>query len=523
MTGMEFLAQNIVKASALLSAAFAASWVLRNRTAALRHFVWTAVLSALLLLPVLTAVTPKWGWRTMPEAPATVSVRQSAAPIPHAPAPRSFPLRPYGLLLVWAIGFAIAAVRFAGGAARTARMVRRASRAEYAEALGIGGAVPLLESAEVPMPLAWGIRRPVVVLPVEARTWPVERLRTVLLHELTHVERRDLPAQTAGQIACCFYWFHPLAWLAARQLRQERERACDDAVLLHGIPAPDYAAHLVALVRSMAARRTEWAGAAGMAERSDLEARVRALLDRRRARQPLSRPAALAVTAAAIAVLLPLAVLTTYAQPAGGGLAGVVRDPSAAIVPQCEVTAKNLDGSNQEVARCTFAGEYRFASIPPGHYEVEFHAAGFMVQKVQAVVSVGAVSRVDSQLAIGSGTQTVTITGQKPAMAPAVRPAVLPVRIRVGGMVQQFQLIQQVEPEYPADAKQQGVEGNVLIRAVISKTGQVLSPEVVNTVDSRLAKAALDAVTQWTYKPTLLNGEPVETLATITLEFKLVP
>src|ERR1017187_2927636 len=88
-----------------------------------------------------------------------------------------------------------------------------------------------------------------------AREWPVERLRAALLHELMHVRRRDLLAQTMAQAACCLYWFHPLVWVAARQLRRERERACDDAVLLGGIAAHDYAQHLIEMVRALGGKR----------------------------------------------------------------------------------------------------------------------------------------------------------------------------------------------------------------------------------------------------------------------------
>src|SRR5260370_16405356 len=87
--------------------------------------------------------------------------------------------------------------------------------------------------------------RPVVFLPEAAQSWPVERLHAVVLHELIHIQRHDLAAQVAAQAACCFYWFHPMVWMAARQLRQERECACDDAVLCGGLAPPDYPAHLL--------------------------------------------------------------------------------------------------------------------------------------------------------------------------------------------------------------------------------------------------------------------------------------
>ncbi len=524
MIGMDFFAQNAVKATVLLTVAFAAAWMLRSKAAALRHFVWTAAFAALLLLPPATAVAPKWGWRAMPVAKAVVTVRQSTMLGPHTPAEPASRLPQFWLPMLWAAGFLLMAIRFSAGAIRTARMVSRAVRAKHAEEAGIETFTPLLESSEVPMPLAWGIRRPVVVLPIEAREWPPARLRTVLLHELTHVERCDLLAQAAGHAVCCFYWFHPLAWLAAGQLRKERERACDDAVLLRGIAPHDYAAHLVELVRAMAARGTRFAGAVGMAERSDLESRVRALLDRGRARQPLSRRAAIAVGAAAIAMLLPLAVLTTYAQGVRGGLAGVVKDPSGAVVPGCTVEARNLDGSNEETAVANAAGVYQFAAIPPGSYELQVKAQGFATFKTQVIVSANIVARVDANLSIGKVSQAMTVVAENQGSQPRVMnaaPAGTAERIRVGGMVQAARAIQMVRAVYPPDAQQEGIEGTVRMRAIISKTGAVLKTVVLNTnIDPRLAKAALDAVSQWSYQPALLNGEPVEIVTDIDVEFK---
>src|SRR5260370_22440334 len=94
-------------------------------------------------------------------------------------------------------------------------------------------------------------------------------------------------------------------------------------------------------------------------------------------------------------------------------------------------------------------------------------------------------------------------------------------RIRVGGSVEATKLVKMVRPVYPEVAKQTGVEGSVLIRAVISVSGDLLNAEVVSTSNSDLATAALDAVKQWKYQPTLLNGEPVEVITTIAVNFKL--
>jgi protein TonB len=92
----------------------------------------------------------------------------------------------------------------------------------------------------------------------------------------------------------------------------------------------------------------------------------------------------------------------------------------------------------------------------------------------------------------------------------------------VGGNVQAAKLLRQVQPVYPADLKQQGITGTVMLRAVISTTGETLNPEVINTtVNPGLAQAALDAVRQWRYQPTLLNGQPVEVVTNVDVTFEL--
>jgi TonB family protein len=533
MTWLEILAQCAWRGTIILAAAFMVPAVLRRRSAAVRHFVWTAAFAALLVLPVALATVPKWSWAASTKAPAMAQV-QTVEQVLVVVGNRASQL-PAPVLILWMLGCAVAAVRFLLGAGGTWWMIRSAAAAPYAtsyanrtienlrQAPGIRRPVRVLESAAAAMPMMWGILRPVIVLPAGAGEWQAERLHAVLLHELLHVQRLDLLAQATSQAACCLYWFHPLVWMAARQLRKERERACDDAVLNRGVAASEYAGHLVDLVRAVAAKRTRWADAPAMAEASDLESRVRALLDRNRNRRPLTRRGALAVTAGACAVLAALATVTAHAQAGRGALAGVVKDPSGAVVPRCLVTAKNLDGTNQETAQANNAGEYVFAAIPSGRYALEFRAPGFAVAKVSVEVPDGKAARVDGWLEIGQISEAVTVRGVTGAPKPASPIANgAPKRILIGGNVQASRLITQVRPVYPEDLQQLGVEGTVLMRAVISKEGTVLNPVVVNTgVNPGLVKAAVDAVRQWTYQPTLLNGQPVEVLTTIEIHFQL--
>jgi TonB family protein len=526
MTQIAWLGEIAWKGTAILAVAFLAAALLRRASAAARHFLWTEALAALLLLPLVMLVAPHWrvssGWQ--PKA-AVPSIQKFVMVVRPAPAKPGIPV----WLLLWGAGAAAAAVRFAAGTLGTRRIVRRATPAAYAQAaaqgvagdLGLRRNVAVLESADAPVPMACGLWRPAVVLPSGAAEWPQARLMTVLRHEMAHIRRWDLAAQGLGQLVCCLYWFHPLAWMAARRLRQERERACDDAVLAAGIAPHAYATDLVDLARTMAARKGTWADAPAMAEACDLESRVRALFDSSRNRRPLSFRGALAIEAAVLALLLPVAALKVHAQASGGGLVGVVIDPSGARVPGARVVAKSLDGSNQEQVKADPAGEYRFSALPPGQYTLEISSAGFRLLKVNATVVAGQVARIDGSLEVGSVSEAITITGQKP---PVVTPNVMGTksRIRVGGMVQAVQLTHQVRPDYPADLQQAGVQGVVIIQAVISKQGDVLTTKVVSTaVDPRLVQLALDAFKQWKYQAATLNGEPIEVLTTVNIDFTL--
>jgi len=532
MTWMDFA----VRGTAILSAAFLAAYAARRASAATRHFLWTLAFAAMLLLPAVMRIGPSIALPAIAPASAptspvpVVASAMRSAPVPAAPVRR----QPPTLLFLYAAGLILTAGRFAAGRWRMSRIVRKAQPSRHAaqaadelrRELGIARTVRVLESPDAAVPMTWGIRSAVVLLPAASREWSTARLHAVLLHEIIHVARLDLLAQAIAQAACCLYWFHPLAWLAARQLTKERERACDDAVLRRGIAGPDYAGHLMELARVLVERKGSLVDAPAMAEACDLEDRVRTLLDRTRNRAPLSRRAATAATVLACALILPIASVTSHAQEARGALAGIVQDISNALVPGCMVTIRNLNGKNQEQTRANAAGEYAFAGIPPGHYVVEARSRGFAMTTVQAVVEAGASARADVMLELGKISESMTVTRTRPAGAPdaqaAAIPAASPQRIRVGGNVQSAKLVRQTKPAYPDDVAQLGISGTVMLRAVISTTGEPLNVEVINTtIHPGLAKAALDAVRQWRYQPTLLNGQPVEVATTIDVNFEL--
>jgi protein TonB len=111
------------------------------------------------------------------------------------------------------------------------------------------------------------------------------------------------------------------------------------------------------------------------------------------------------------------------------------------------------------------------------------------------------------------------IGGTGSALPPPPK-AAAPARIKQGGNVTAASIITQTKPLYPALARQARIQGNVVLHAIIDKEGKVAQLEVISG-HPLLVQSALDAVKQWRYKPTLLNGDPVEVDTTITVTFTM--
>ncbi|MEO8373174.1 MAG: M56 family metallopeptidase, partial [Candidatus Solibacter sp.] len=301
LSAWPILASAALKSTLVLGVAFLLSTLLRRRSAAARHIVWTASAAALLALPLLSIMLPalrvRVANRVLPADTNLIFRTSSAAPAPvsgaatagrpdtalAAPA-RSVPDRPLttrdALVLLWTIGLAVGLVQMLAGFAllmRTRRRARSSPDQETADALaprlGIEHPVHVLEFGAV-MPMTFGVLRPTVLLPETARAWSQERRDVVLLHELAHIARGDAATQLLARAALALHWWNPLAWLAWREFLRERERATDDLVLSAGAVASNYAGHLLEIARTMQFRAPGAAAAIAMARRSELEGRL---------------------------------------------------------------------------------------------------------------------------------------------------------------------------------------------------------------------------------------------------------
>ena len=302
----------LAKIALLVLAGLVAAGALRGTPARARHDLWLLVIAGTVVISLAGLLLPALFF----------SVPPSWVPLAAPPSTRVLAV----LALAWAAGALVGAFRLVRGLAVLRRIGHDAtplSRPDASEALAgarraarVTRPVTLLVSADVRVPATWGVRRPVIALPAAAARWSAERLRLVLLHELLHVRRRDVLVELVLEAVNMVFWFHPAVWFAARRLRLERERTCDEAVIGTGARAADYCAHLVEIMRT-AARGSGVVVGAGMAAPSTLEYRVRALLEEPRGggKPRRLRLRALVLVACALAIYA-LGILTPCAHVA---------------------------------------------------------------------------------------------------------------------------------------------------------------------------------------------------------------
>ncbi|MCW3060272.1 MAG: antirepressor regulating drug resistance protein, partial [Capsulimonas sp.] len=233
--------------------------------------------------------------------------------------------RPRLLIGVWAIVALGALIRLTVGMMLAGRTARRASLVtdtvltqeirRLAKEAGIGRRDVELRQSAVAVPMTTGLRRPIVLLPMGAEAWPVPLRTAALRHELAHIARRDWAWHALAGVVCALHWFNPMAWVAAKQMRAESERACDDAVLASGIRPTDYAGHLLEIAKHLSQVGAPRPGAAiAMAQRPQVEDRLRAILQTSLSRRAASRPWVMAALAVTVLILAPVAALRTAAQ-----------------------------------------------------------------------------------------------------------------------------------------------------------------------------------------------------------------
>jgi uncharacterized protein (TIGR03435 family) len=204
------------------------------------------------------------------------------------------------LALIWGCGFAVVTclwfVRW-----RRIRAIVRAGRP-----LVLQMPIHVLSSATLLEPSVFGILRPVLLLPkgIEERLTEAQ-MEAVYAHELCHVRRRDNLAAALHMLVEALFWFHPLVWWLERRLIEERERACDEAVLQAGNHPQDYAESILEVCKLCVT--SPLACASGVSG-ADLKKRIETIMSRRIGRGLNTPKKALLAVTAALAVAAPVAI-----------------------------------------------------------------------------------------------------------------------------------------------------------------------------------------------------------------------
>lgn len=529
-----FWLELIVRSSVILLCAEGLRRWTQAQSAAFRHKLVLWALLLVLLLPVLSVV--------LPEIRVPVWTRKAAAHTMAGITVSEFPealLKKNGrrdinwALLIWAAGVVTAAAPMAIGALCAFRVARRARR--FPDPLPFCDAEVLL-SDEVAAPITLGLRRPRIVLPASAESWSAGRLHAVLLHESAHIRRRDVLFQLCAHLIAALWWFQPLAWLLRNRLRVESELACDAEAVRCGLRPSSYAAELVAVARLAGRREYAFSSCAiNMAHGSDLERRVHLILKPGAATARPARTVALVtiltgVTVAASALTLGpgqssseqggsimkrtlISGLLTSVGLSAATVTGAVHDSHGAAIADASVVVLNPDTGAKEETATDSNGRFSLTGASAGQYILKIEKPGFA--PLLREFDLKAESNMDRQL-------TMSTEGSQPSTDDTVTDSDTRLKpIRIGDQVAESNLITRVQPVYPAAAKAEHTQGTVEIKTTISKDGVPVDLEVVSTPSSDLAESALRAVRQWRYRPTLLNGEPVEIATTVIVRYTL--
>lgn len=528
---MTLLLDLTVRSSAVVAAGLVLTVCLRRRSAALRHRVLAGALLAAALVMPASLVMPAWGvpLPSFSAAPGTARPletggRVSTAVAFAAPARGTVSF----VLIAWTAGALVSALALSAALVRVRRVAARASRVDDARWVQILGEVAgrygltrgvAIARTDTPDLLAtWGLLRPQVLVPRHAPEWTPECVRVVLGHELAHIRRFDWVVQLAAEALRALLWFNPLLWIACTRLRAESEQACDDEVLNLGVGGSSYAAHLLELARQCRRPRSVWASALPMAQPSTLEKRIAAMLNPQLDRQAPSRRAMAALVAALLLVALPAAALRAR-QGGPAPLTGTIFDVTGAVVPGVKVTVVTSQGT--ETAVSNESGRFEFPVIAPGKYDLQVEQAGFRALRQSIVLRDARDWDRTVMLQVGDLMETISVRESRVGAAPTPPGAgVQP--MRVGGTIRPPRKVRDVKPIYPSTMREAGLTGVVPMEAVIGKDGSVLTVRVLSAqVHPDFAISAVDAVRQWRFSPTLLNGAPVEVTMTVTVRFDL--
>lgn len=433
-------------------------------------------------------------------------------------------------------------------------------------------------------PVTFGVAPAVVLLPAALRDASPDHRLAVLCHELLHVRRRDWPWVLVEEAVLAVLWFHPGVWWLVGELQLAREQVVDRltvaatgarraymAALFSAADAPSappllagflrrrhLARRLIALTEEVVMSRARLTAGGVLVLGVLLGSGAVAVAAWPLAAVQLSTMPGAAPPAAS--GQLAVAHRTTIDVPSGLSrelthatiLLDLVVDASGVVTAARPVSFAIRDDNNRVQHSATDLRSMesllgKLASGPAPSGRRAFSDAAAIVQdldtmlkaasaaltqwRFEAPAAAPAIARIPAQFDLVANTAT---TGPAAALSGFTGVAntqlttfiARPSRptpdgtLRVGGEIRAPQKVYSVNPVYPQEAREARVQGVVIVEAKVGADGSVAEAWVVRSIPM-LDPAALDAVRQWRFSPTLMNGVPVPVICTVTVSFTL--
>jgi TonB family protein len=332
-----------------------------------------------------------------------------------------------------------------------------------------GVRVTVLLSSAVHSPVTFGFRSPTVLLPLSFQELSEPCKQAVICHELMHVRRYDWVTILAEEFIRSVFWFHPAVWWLLNRIQLSREQAVDQEVVRLMGTKQHYLDSLLEFARTHQRLRTVPA---------PLFLREHHLVER-------------------VALLLK----------------EVSMSRTRLIFSMTGIMTLLIATLFLSIGWFPLTGEPVYAQEQTKAFETKRPAPQIVVPERPQIPQIAAVL---PPVALAAAPVAVP---QQEAQTEMTQPKRSP--IRVGGNAAEARLIYKVTPVYPVIAVRTRVSGDVVLMVTIDEQGLVSDVQVISG-HTMLVDAAVTAVKQWRYSPTLLNGEAVPVLATVTIKFELM-
>jgi TonB family protein len=552
-------------------------WLLRIETPGVRYAYWQAIFVLCLLLPFVQG-------RQVPEIAAagtTVVTEQIFATAEPTSAAASAPFNAWLLVLpVLAAGVALRMLWLALSFVRLRRLRNAGERAtespihrELQEWIEVRCEIRYVNGLR--QPVTFGIVRPVILLPAALAERSEEIQRAVLSHELFHVRRRDWGWLLIEEVICALLWFNPAIWWLVSRIHLAREVVVDELAVLATGRRRAYVEALIAF-----ADDTSLAPVAAFGSRPQLFNRI-VMLSKEAG---MSSRRLLFTCAAALAVIsagtwhtvaaFPLSAVPSAPQAARHETPGPLEQRAKPITPENPIPRRTMYEAPEYPVEARVANargnvtvmltldelgriaEVRRLSLSVTTPTASVRFSNARAQDFQRFLVNGSPSESDAIRAAGFAMQEAAFRAverwryDSPADGPISFPMVVtfkldgevtagrgrgaapgntvvgggveapPGTLRVGGNIKTPTKILDVRPVYPALAQSARVSGMVIAEILVGTDGAVQDARILRSIPL-LDQAALDAVRQWQFTPTLLNGVPTPVIMTVTVNFTL--